>query len=83
MGYNDTVLIDTESDREKYSSTKAQSLSYIALNVLIVSVIVLAYSDGIFILVNFLLLVLLLHCKGVDFFAKLVRMIVTLWFPLT
>ena len=61
MGYNDTVLIDTESDREKYSSTKAQSLSYIAL---IVSVIVLAYSDGIFILVNFLLLVLLLHSKG-------------------
>ena len=64
MGYNDTVLIDTESDREKYSSTKAQSLSYIALNALIVSVIVLAYSDGIFILVNFLLLVLLLHSKG-------------------
>ena len=64
MGYNDTVLIDTESDREKYSSTKAQSLSYIALNALIVSVIVLAYSDGIFILVNFLLLVLLHHSKG-------------------
>ena len=61
MGYNDTVLIDTESDREKYSSTKAQSLSYI---VLIVSVIVLAHSDGIFILVNILLLMLLLHSKG-------------------